>query len=105
MEPPLKKVCVPSAYSTVTVRQCTGLLRALHKMESARPFLNPVDPMTLNLPDYPHIVKNPMDLGTIEKRIDECARCPTRRVREPAGTPAPRAGMPTAWTFSCPTCG
>lgn len=36
------------------------------------PFEEPVDPVTLNIPDYPTIVKNPMDIGTIRKRIHEC---------------------------------
>jgi hypothetical protein len=33
--------------------------------EFAVPFLQPVDPVALNLPSYPRIVKNPMDLSTI----------------------------------------
>lgn len=33
------------------------------------PFEEPVDPISLNIPDYPLIVKNPMDIGTIRKRL------------------------------------
>jgi E1A/CREB-binding protein len=34
-------------------------------------FASPVDPVKLNLPDYFDIVKRPMDLGTIRKRLLE----------------------------------
>lgn len=33
-------------------------------------FARPVDPISLNIPDYFEIVKNPMDLGTIRKRLE-----------------------------------
>ena len=39
----------------------------LHK--DAWPFKTPVDAIKLNIPDYHTIVKNPMDLGTIKKRL------------------------------------
>jgi hypothetical protein len=35
------------------------------------PFEEPVDPVSLNIPDYPQIVKNPMDIGTVRKRLHE----------------------------------
>ena len=35
------------------------------------PFEEPVDPIGLSIPDYPLIVKNPMDIGTIRKRLHE----------------------------------
>lgn len=31
----------------------------------------PVDHITMGLPDYPEIVKIPMDLGTVKKRIEQ----------------------------------
>ncbi|TGZ70349.1 hypothetical protein CRM22_003256 [Opisthorchis felineus] len=34
------------------------------------PFTRPVDHERLNLPDYPRIVKHPMDLGTIKQRLN-----------------------------------
>ncbi|KAJ3103185.1 hypothetical protein HDU97_010318 [Phlyctochytrium planicorne] len=34
------------------------------------PFLEPVDPVKLGIPQYPLIIKNPMDLGTISKKLD-----------------------------------
>ena len=34
------------------------------------PFLQPVDPVALNIPDYPDVVKEPMALSTIQRRIE-----------------------------------
>ena len=35
----------------------------------AKPFMQPVDPVALHIPDYFDIIKNPMDFGTIQKRL------------------------------------
>ena len=53
------------------MRQCTGLLKPLMKMEDAALFLVPVDAVALKLDDYHTIVTEPMDLGTIEKKLDK----------------------------------
>ena len=55
--------------SKITLRQCTTLLKNLKQMPEAQPFLAPVDPVMLRIPDYPKIVKNPMDFGTIDKKL------------------------------------
>jgi len=44
--------------------------KALWKHHFAWPFHQPVDPVRLNLPDYHKIIKHPMDLGTIKKRLE-----------------------------------
>lgn len=36
-------------------------------------FAQPVDPVALGLPDYFDVIKNPMDLGTIKKRLETCS--------------------------------
>lgn len=46
--------------------------------EGAYYFNTPVDPVALNLPDYPKIIKKPMDLGTIAHKLE-------RREYEDAG--------------------
>jgi len=48
---------------------CVSILRSLKKMSGSHPFLKPVDPVALNIPDYFDIIKKPMDLGTIEKKL------------------------------------
>lgn len=51
------------------LRKCYKIILQLKSHPKSRPFLEPVDPVALNIPDYPLIVKEPMDLGTIEKKI------------------------------------
>merc|ERR1712226_950441 len=46
------------------------VLKAVWKHPKAWPFHAPVDSVKLNLPDYHEIIKTPMDLGTIEKRLE-----------------------------------
>ena len=43
---------------------------ALRKHKDAAPFLEPVDWKVLGIPDYPTIIKRPMDLGTVVRRLD-----------------------------------
>uniref|UniRef100_A0A8C5KPN7 Bromodomain testis-specific protein n=1 Tax=Jaculus jaculus TaxID=51337 RepID=A0A8C5KPN7_JACJA len=46
------------------------VLKALWKHSFSWPFQQPVDAMKLKLPDYYTIIKNPMDLNTIKKRLE-----------------------------------
>uniref|UniRef100_A0A3P9C9D5 Bromo domain-containing protein n=1 Tax=Maylandia zebra TaxID=106582 RepID=A0A3P9C9D5_9CICH len=46
------------------------VLKTLWKHNFAWPFQAPVDAIKLNLPDYYKIIKNPMDMGTIKKRLE-----------------------------------
>ncbi|KAI9483031.1 MAG: Bromodomain-containing protein [Benjaminiella poitrasii] len=55
-----------------TMKYCLQTLKELKKNKYrhlAYPFLQPVDPVALNIPDYPTIVKHPMDLSTIETKL------------------------------------
>ena len=44
-------------------------LRNLKRTKDAPPFSVPVDPIRLNIPSYPDVVKHPMDLGTLEEKL------------------------------------
>ncbi|XP_007229120.3 bromodomain-containing protein 4 isoform X1 [Astyanax mexicanus] len=46
------------------------VLKTLWKHQFSWPFQAPVDAIKLNLPDYYKIIKNPMDMGTIKKRLE-----------------------------------
>ncbi|RCI01402.1 hypothetical protein CU098_010287 [Rhizopus stolonifer] len=48
---------------------CMQTIRALKKHKRAIAFLDPVDPIQFNIPDYFDIIKHPMDLGTVEKKL------------------------------------
>lgn len=39
------------------------------KVKAAQLFLRPVDPVALNIPHYTNIIKHPMDLSTMEKKL------------------------------------
>lgn len=47
-----------------------NVMKAVWKHQFAWPFQQPVDAKTLNLPDYHRIIKQPMDLSTIKKRLE-----------------------------------
>lgn len=51
------------------LKKAFKILIALKKNLNAEPFLRPVDPIALNIPDYFTIIKEPMDLGTVEKNL------------------------------------
>ncbi|KAJ8251351.1 hypothetical protein GJAV_G00220420 [Gymnothorax javanicus] len=46
------------------------VLKTLWKHQFSWPFQQPVDAVKLNLPDYYKIIKTPMDMGTIKKRLE-----------------------------------
>lgn len=51
------------------VKKCYELLQNLKKHPLAGPFLQPVDPVALNLTDYLEVIKDPMDLSTVERNL------------------------------------
>ncbi|XP_047943407.1 transcription factor GTE11-like isoform X2 [Salvia hispanica] len=51
--------------------ECTKILKALMSHSLARAFNEPVDPVKLKIPDYFEIIKNPMDLGTIKRKLEK----------------------------------
>jgi len=53
------------------LQQCHSILKFLQSRQDASPFLEPVDWEFYGLTDYPEIIKNPMDLGTIETKLLE----------------------------------
>lgn len=69
----------PIATSTVAVptyqappedmRKCQDLLKKIKSHMLAGPFLLPVDWVALKIPDYPKIIKEPMDLSTVDKNL------------------------------------
>ena len=50
--------------------KCSDLLKEMAKQPQNIWFLEPVDHIKLNIPDYPLVVKEPMDLGTIRSNLD-----------------------------------
>ena len=50
-------------------KMCTNVLNAVMEQDSSQFFLDPVDPVALQIPDYFTIIKEPMDLGSVEKKL------------------------------------
>jgi hypothetical protein len=50
---------------------CTNILTELFKWQLTQPFRVPVDPVRDGAKNYLEIVKNPMDLGTVKKKLSE----------------------------------
>jgi bromodomain-containing factor 1 len=51
-------------------KYCSAIMRNLKKHRDAAPFLNPVDYVKLNVLDYPDIVKQPMDLMMVDRKLN-----------------------------------
>ena len=49
---------------------CLEVLKVLQGHQHGWVFNNPVDPVELGLPDYFEVIKTPMDLGTIRKKLE-----------------------------------
>ncbi|KAI8641098.1 Bromodomain-containing protein [Parasitella parasitica] len=62
----------PTHQHTMTAEQqkyCIAIIRNLKRHRDAAPFLKPVNYVELNLPDYPTIITQPMDLQLVEKKL------------------------------------
>lgn len=47
----------------------TKSIQTLKRMQDSRFYKEPVDPIKMNIPQYFDIIKNPMDLGTIDRKL------------------------------------
>ncbi|CAJ0632587.1 13677_t:CDS:2 [Entrophospora sp. SA101] len=82
-------------------KHCTNALKALKRHPHATPFLEPVEPIKLNIPDYLDIVKIPMDLSTVEKNLNNCVyKCVQDFVDD---KPAPEPATESSSSSSKPT--
>ncbi|CAM9160177.1 unnamed protein product, partial [Ectocarpus fasciculatus] len=59
----------PMADKVVNHRAARDMMKRIMSKPLAYPFLLPVDHVALRIPDYPKIVKEPMDLGTIKGKL------------------------------------
>ena len=69
----LRDALTPGGLMSGPFMHCAKILEQLISHQFAYPFLNPVDPVALNIPDYPRVIKRPMDLGTIRHKLDNGA--------------------------------
>jgi hypothetical protein len=50
-------------------QECWKIIEWLRRQKNAGPFLEPVDPIALNVPTYHQVIKNPMDISTLEEKL------------------------------------
>ena len=55
------------------IQKCHELLKELSKLPQGVFFQEPVDYVKLNIPDYPSIIKQPMDFRTVKNNLDNGA--------------------------------
>ncbi|XP_062191594.1 transcription factor GTE9-like isoform X2 [Phragmites australis] len=60
---------VSSTNYTALFKQCSHLLKRLMTDKWGKPFLAPVDVVKCGIPDYFDVIKQPMDLGTVQKKM------------------------------------
>ncbi|CAN4079131.1 unnamed protein product [Withania somnifera] len=65
----VKPTSVPFSSNATLMKQCENLLKKLMSHQYSDVFNKPVDIVELNIPDYFTVIKHPMDLGTIKKRL------------------------------------
>ena len=51
------------------VKKCLKIVSALRKNPLSLPFLEPVDPEVFGIPNYFEVIKDPMDLSTVEDKL------------------------------------
>lgn len=68
-DPPPPPYTGPTAMSLNQHKFCFSTVRTLKRLKDAAPFLRPVDPIALNIPHYPIVIKRPMDFSTIEIKL------------------------------------
>ena len=70
-QPTATPSAAPSAAPMTQLQQKSlqRVIQNVKRIQSSAAFRQPVDPVALNIPSYPNIVKNPMDLRTLEDNL------------------------------------
>jgi hypothetical protein len=53
----------------IDLKKCLKILQVLKQDPSSEPFLRPVDPEALRIPQYYDIIREPMDISTVESNL------------------------------------
>ncbi|KAI0724347.1 Bromodomain-containing protein [Cerioporus squamosus] len=70
---PRKAKAPKDAIVAEQLKYCEKVWKDLHQKQHyniAHPFYEPVDPIKMGIPEYPRIIKKPMDLATMKKKLD-----------------------------------
>ena len=58
------------ALSPARIKFLQSSIKSIRRSKDAQAFNRPVDIVVLNIPHYPNIVKTPMDLGQVERKLN-----------------------------------
>ena len=61
---------------------CNSIITQLKRNPNSKPFLTPVNPVELKIPDYFDIINNPMDISTIESKLKYESYTTTRQFKD-----------------------
>ncbi|KAG6633274.1 transcription factor GTE10-like isoform X1 [Carya illinoinensis] len=67
---PVKLTALENTSNALLMEKCKLLLQGVMLHKYASIFNEPVDVVKWNIPDYFTVIKHPMDLGTVKRRID-----------------------------------
>ena len=56
--------------SSDAFKECRAIIGHLQRHSKANPFLEPVDPEALNIPNYFDVIKQPMDITTVSEKLE-----------------------------------
>ncbi|EIW64876.1 Bromodomain-containing protein [Trametes versicolor FP-101664 SS1] len=82
---PRKAKAPRDAATAEQLKFCEKLWKDLHQKQHytiAHPFYEPVDPVKMGIPEYPKVVKKPMDLATMKKKLDAGEYSTAEKFRE-----------------------
>ncbi|KAI8543920.1 hypothetical protein RHMOL_Rhmol08G0255300 [Rhododendron molle] len=65
----VKQSVPPSTSNAMLMKQCDNLLNRMMSHQHGWVFNTPVDVVKLNIPDYFNVIKHPMDLGTVKRKL------------------------------------
>nr|VWO96631.1 Histone acetyltransferase [Ganoderma boninense] len=70
---PRKAKAPKNAVAAEQLKFCEKIWKDLHQKQHyqvAHAFYEPVDPVKMGIPEYPKVIKKPMDLSTMKKKLD-----------------------------------
>ncbi|SJX63676.1 related to BDF1-sporulation protein [Sporisorium reilianum f. sp. reilianum] len=89
---PSKPYDGPLELTAAQLKFAQSTLKSLKSRREAIAFLAPVDPVALGIPQYPQIITNPMDFGTIDVKL-----ALTALVLKPNSKPGDKAKSAPQW--------
>ncbi|KAI9090440.1 Bromodomain-containing protein [Phlyctochytrium arcticum] len=69
--PPQEKTSSNDPLLQEQLKFCGNVLKSIKRLKDAKPFLQPVDPIALNIPTYLDVIKHPMDISTMERKLKQ----------------------------------